>query len=130
MYQLYSVPRPKNGVVSGSELKGHHDKWGLTKLGFSIDDPLVRGWIDNPTTYPSELKGRNVLLMKSADSMATSFPCVPFLYWGFGDRVVLASCRLDLHGFENCPALVKKSWRVSLVRVLHAVCSRIRRRFY
>lgn len=86
-YELYLAPAQRGGVhITGFDLDQHLKSDGLIERTFALDDPLIKGWLADPSSYPEEFKGKAVLLWKSQCGSGRDRD-VAFLVWG-GDHVV------------------------------------------
>ena len=94
-WQLYLAPGQRHGgSMTGYELDKHIKSEGLMDDTFSLNDPLVQGWIADPKTYPEEFKDKIIYLWKSQNSYRGSYG-VMCLMWGGGERVGECWARLD-----------------------------------
>jgi hypothetical protein len=71
------------GVIGGRELEAHLKKTGRIKRCPSKNGDVVLGWLANPTTYPTEYKGKRVFLWGSIERVAFE-RIVSYLTWENG----------------------------------------------
>lgn len=82
-FELYLHDKQKNGGrINGFDLENYLKETGLINRALSLEDELVKGWLENPRTYPEELKGKAVFLWKSTQDSD-------------GNRGVACLCWLD-----------------------------------
>ncbi|MFH1473189.1 MAG: hypothetical protein ABIF06_02155, partial [bacterium] len=74
---------------------------------FSLDHPLVKGWIENPSTYPEEFKNKAIFLWKSKRASGSS-RSVADLIW-HDERVIVDWCWLGGRWDGDDPALLASS---------------------
>jgi cell division protein FtsB len=88
-YTFYSHERVRNeygGTGFAGDVENHLRSHGMIRRCLSLDNQIVKDWLENPATYPVELRGRVVLLWKSVGN-----PIVP----GHTNRVA------SLHWYEG-----------------------------
>lgn len=107
-YELCFAPgQLDSGGVIAAEVKKHLEKTHRISRGFSEKDELVVGWLENPSSYPEELKGKSVFLWKSIGATAVG-PIVAFLIWNWRvRRLYVDYCWLRRMLDKNDPALLK-----------------------
>ena len=107
-FTLYFAPGQQNGGwMKGFDLEKHLEETKLIDRAFSLDDELVKGWIDNPSTYPEEFKGKAIFLWKSKRTAGSGRP-VACLSWD-DDRVVVRWGWLGSDWGGSSPALLASS---------------------
>jgi hypothetical protein len=105
---LYLAPAQENGGwITGFDLEQHLITEKLIERCYSLDDKLVQGWINNPSTYPEEFKGKAVFLWKSTRT-SDSGRSIACLYWD-DYRVVVGWRWLGLRWYGVGPALLASS---------------------
>ncbi len=108
-YELYFHPTQEGGgVIDGFELFRHLDQTGMIKRASSLESPEVKGWLDNPTTYPDEFKDKVVSLWGSVRESGGRRR-VAYLVW-YGDRVLVLWRWLGDDWRRDCPALLASSF--------------------
>jgi hypothetical protein len=81
MYELYRATRQdKAPCCSAYVLRQHIVSSGILSRSFSIDDPTVQGWLSNPSSYPEDLKGKDLFLWGS-QRVTDKFTEVAYLVW-------------------------------------------------
>ena len=92
------------GWVSGFDLDQHLRDEGLYERTLSLEDTEVKGWLENPKTYPEEYKDKAVFLWKS---QRDSGDCcrVAYLIWDDG-RVIVGWHWLEYRWRGNYPVLL------------------------
>ena len=69
------------------DLEKHLIEEKLIDRAFSLEDELVKSWLENPASYPEEFKNKAIFLWKSQRASG-DFRLVAYLCWG-GERVVV-----------------------------------------
>ncbi len=106
-YELYLSPEQKSdGTIKGFGLEERLKKEKLIERCMSLESPLVKGWLADPSTYPEELKTKAVFLFGSKRT-AGSFVSVACLCWD-GGRVVV-DWRWLGRWWRGCPVLLASS---------------------
>jgi hypothetical protein len=83
-YKLYRHRRQKEaeGWISGFDLEEHLKETGLIKRALSLESPLVKSWLEDPTTYPEEFKGKGkAVFLWGSQRTADDFRRVAYLVW-------------------------------------------------
>ncbi len=94
MYELHRAFRQDGApCCTGHELKKHMILAGLTKRAFSVEDEVVKGWLTNPSSYPEELKAKQVFLWGSQE-VVNNLSTVAYLVWN-GNRVDVRQYELN-----------------------------------
>ena len=89
-FELYLHPRQKNGgQIKGFDLEKHLNGPEFLGRHFSLESPLVKGWIANPETYPKELKGKAIFLWGSKKNGSGGGRGVAYLLWSDGHVIVV-----------------------------------------
>ena len=81
MYELYRAScQDQPPCCSAYSLRQHMRSAGLTSRAFSVEDSLVQGWVFNPSSYPEELKTKEVFLWGS-QKVLDKRNVVAYLVW-------------------------------------------------
>ena len=108
IFTLYLAPGQENGGwMKGFDLEKHLEETKLIERAFSLDDELVKGWLENPSAYPEEFKGKAIFLWKSKRASG-GFTDVAYLCW-VGGRVVVYWYWLGRVWGGSSPALLASS---------------------
>jgi len=86
-FELYFHPKQKEqgGWVGGFEFDKHLRETSRFECTRSLEDEEVKGWLENPETYPEEYRNKAIFLWKSLrDSGDVRY--VAYLVW-FSGRV-------------------------------------------
>lgn len=81
VFEIYIAVDQENGnAMTGFDLERHLTIVGLMGRCASLEDLLIKGWIANPSTYPEELKKKNIFLWRHAVTSG-GFRRVACLVW-------------------------------------------------
>lgn len=109
VFELYLIPGQDVGQVTGFDIAKHLEETGLINRAFSLEDELIKGWIADPSTYPEELKTKEVFLWKS--QRHPSYPLnqdnVSHLSWCGGPKVLTGNQFLNRWWSSRGPAILK-----------------------
>ena len=103
--EIYLAPLQWPGWIWALDVEKNLEGTGLINRALGLNDQMVLGWIADPSTYPSVLRKKSVVLWKSR-MLTKHYRFIPHLIWS--NEVVLVSwARLDLSilGPDN-PALL------------------------
>ena len=108
-YELYlsGLQQREGEQVRYEELDRSLKATGNLKRCLSVDDPMVREWIKNPSTYPEELKKKAVFLWGS-QRPSRDGRNVAFLRWHRDTVMVSWSRRYRQFSIHN-PVLLRVS---------------------
>src|SRR3989344_1209014 len=86
--KLYLAPGQQNGgVMVGFDLEKHLQEEKLIERAYTLEDELVKSWLENPASYPEEFKNKAIFLWKSQRASG-DYREVACLCW-HGGRVVV-----------------------------------------
>jgi hypothetical protein len=106
-FELYRHPdQSSGGFITGLLLEKHLNKNDLIFRTLSIEDDMVQGWLDNPATYPEELKYDEVCLWQSIRLEGVNRQ-IAALKWNDG-RVFVCWYSLKNNFSHTSPALLTK----------------------
>ncbi|OGE82859.1 MAG: hypothetical protein A2846_01270 [Candidatus Doudnabacteria bacterium RIFCSPHIGHO2_01_FULL_49_9] len=87
-FELYLYYKQRGaGGTGGHDIERHLDELpDIAKRAYSLEDKVVKDWLADPTTYPEELKGKNIFLWGS--KRIDQFSRIEYLAWS-GIRLVV-----------------------------------------
>ncbi|MHB0978100.1 MAG: hypothetical protein ACYC1K_01665 [Minisyncoccota bacterium] len=83
----YLLPEQREKKFRGAVMMEILLERGLMDRSLHKDSEIVKRWIELPSTYPQEFRGKKLALWKSAN-IEDEVPFVPCLVWRF-ERVVV-----------------------------------------
>ena len=95
VFTLYFHKEQKEGDLKGLDVLAHLRDAGLIGRCLSLEDEMVREWLDDPSTYPKEFKNKRPHLWGSTKLGPGEWPCVAFLMWDSD------SVRMGWHWLED-----------------------------
>ena len=99
-FELYLAPGQQNGgVMVGFDLEKHLQEEKLIERAYTLEDELVKSWLENPASYPEEFKNKAIFLWKSQRTSGVDRE-VAYLYW-YGARWHLAFHWLGRAGLSH-----------------------------
>ncbi|KKW14562.1 MAG: hypothetical protein UY54_C0014G0015 [Parcubacteria group bacterium GW2011_GWA2_50_10b] len=106
--KLYLAPGQQNGgVMVGFDLEKHLQEEKLIERAYTLEDELVKSWLENPASYPEEFKNKAIFLWKSQRASG-DYREVACLCW-HGGRVVVHWRWLERRWDGYRPALLASS---------------------
>jgi len=107
-FELYLAPGQQNGgVMVGFDLEKHLQEEKLIERAYTLEDELVKSWLENPASYPEEFKNKAIFLWKSQRASG-DYREVACLCW-HGGRVVVHWRWLERRWDGYRPALLASS---------------------
>lgn len=130
--KLYTWERQKQAPYpTGFEVEEHLKEKGLYDRTLSLDDDVVKRWLEKPETYPEEYKSVYPYLWKSQRTGGSycgvgSQHVVAYLYWD-GDRVIVHWYWLEYRWSGYDPVLLasNKSTKIPKVKKVKEIPERI-----
>jgi len=108
-FELYRHPKQgrmsEGEAIAGFDLKVHLEEKGCIGRAFSLESPMVQGWIKNPETCPEEFKGQRIFLWGSIRGPDPLLRKVAYLSW-FDGCVDVGWAWLGDNLYDNNPALL------------------------
>lgn len=105
-FELYTIPgQSSQGEKTGEDIENCLTYSGLMDRCLSKDDDIIKGWLNDPYSYPGEFKGKCIILWKSQTGDGDGRQ-VAYLVWNY-EQVLIGTAWLTEGFGENSPALLK-----------------------
>jgi len=98
----------EHGGVTGLEIEHYLLATLLIFRALSLESPEVKGWIENPESYPDEFKDKTVFLWGSIIEFSDGSRSVKCLQWSKArNRVTVSQNSLEFEWSSRGPALLR-----------------------